>query len=732
MMFGFWSHSGWTQENIALGTWSLHLSFNNLNALAVAPDRVYAANEIGIMVLDKDEKSATTISKIDGLNGSSITTLAYAVAHNILLIGHESGLLSIVKGNEISSINSLVVSSAISGSRKINHIIVNGNFAYVSTDFGLAVFNLENNEVRETYRDLSDVGEVLKINQGAVLADSIFLATEKGVIAGSLTGSNLLDFRNWKRYDQGIFDNNIQSITVHEGELFTAINMSGVYVLQNGTWSLQGFLQNENFKQLYSSFSNLAITTSDKVWIYDGLSASEIGVGETKDPDVAMLDDDGSIWVADGSRGLLSINGGVTGFKPNGPSSNTGWRIDHSILGIVFVKGGFTNGLQPLDKMLPVDLFANGVWSVLPASPQKDITDFDRIGTANFYSSATFGLERSTPEETLIFDDNNSPLTKINPPDLYVPVPSIETSSDGLWVANYGGVMPLHLLTNDLTWHSYSFTQPQAKYPVELLVDKLSQTWMVIDPFKGGGIVVFDKNSGSTTYLSAQAGKGGLPSSNVRSIANDRDGQVWVGTDAGVVFFQNQGNIFNPSIDAVKPIFENRFLLRDETITTIAVDGGNRKWIGTNNGVWLFGPSGEELIQNFTVENSPLLSDQLIDITIDPRTGEVFFLTSKGLVSFRSDATQSDFQFSSVKIFPNPVSAEFNGPVAINGLYRDAVVKITDISGRMVWQTRANGGTATWNARQLNGNRVSTGMYLVFATSEDGTERHVGKIAVIE
>ncbi|MEQ8425516.1 MAG: two-component regulator propeller domain-containing protein, partial [Cyclobacteriaceae bacterium] len=217
----------------------------------------------------------------------------------------------------------------------------------------------------------------------------------------------------------------------------------------------------------------------------------------------------------------------------------------------------------------------------------------------------------------------------------------------------------------------------------------------------------------------------------VRSMANDRDGQVWVGTDEGVAYFPNPAGVFN-NIDAARPIYENRFLLRDEVVTAIAVDGGNRKWMGTKNGVWLFSAKGEELIYNFTQDNSPLLSDVITSIAIDPKSGEVFFATDKGISSFRSTATESKFQFNEVKIFPNPVQADFNGQVAISGLYTDAIVKITDIGGRMVWQTRANGGTAIWDARQLNGSKVGTGVYLVFATAADGSDRHVGKIAIIE
>jgi hypothetical protein len=184
--------------------------------------------------------------------------------------------------------------------------------------------------------------------------------------------------------------------------------------------------------------------------------------------------------------------------------------------------------------------------------------------------------------------------------------------------------------------------------------------------------------------------------------------------------------------DAVRPIFENRFLLKDEKITDIEVDGGNRKWMGTERGVWLFNPSGDELVYNFNDQNSPLLSNVILDIAIDDETGEVFFATDYGIVSFRSGATSGGETFKSVKIFPNPVTAEFNGEVGISGLATDAIVKITDVNGKLVSEFQANGGTATWDVRDFRGKRPSTGIYLVFCALPDGSEKMVGKIAIIE
>ena len=186
------------------------------------------------------------------------------------------------------------------------------------------------------------------------------------------------------------------------------------------------------------------------------------------------------------------------------------------------------------------------------------------------------------------------------------------------------------------------------------------------------------------------------------------------------------------NVNATRPIYDNRFLLRDENITAMAVDGGNRKWIGSENGVWLFDPLGEKLVYNFTTDNSPLLSNRIQCIGINPTSGEVFFGTEKGLASFRSDATAGNLNFENVKIFPNPVTSEFNGLVAIEGLSTDSTIKITDVAGRLVWQAMANGGTASWNIRDANGKRVETGIYLVFSTSAGGADKNVGKIAIVE
>lgn len=184
-------------------------------------------------------------------------------------------------------------------------------------------------------------------------------------------------------------------------------------------------------------------------------------------------------------------------------------------------------------------------------------------------------------------------------------------------------------------------------------------------------------------------------------------------------------------MNAVYPVFENRVLLKDEHITAIAVDPGNRKWIGTKKGIWLFSESGDALFSFFNTENSPLPSNYITAIGIDGSSGMVYIGTDKGMVSYRGTSTKGEDTHQNVKIFPNPVRPGYSGLVSFSGLVVDAIVKITDVSGKLVYETRAYGGTATWNAADYNGVRAVTGIYLIFSGNDDGSETFIGKLAIV-
>jgi hypothetical protein len=270
-----------------------------------------------------------------------------------------------------------------------------------------------------------------------------------------------------------------------------------------------------------------------------------------------------------------------------------------------------------------------------------------------------------------------------------------------------------------------------------LAVDDYGQKWFIArqGSSTGEGICCFKEgdinspNSGNKVKrLTDNAGNGGLPHIFVRSIAKDRDGSIWVGTDKGVAVIYNPGNVFTGgNYDAQRIIIQqdgyNQYLLETEAVTAIAIDGANRKWFGTySGGVFLMSADGTKQILTFNKDNSPLPSNSINCIAIDEATGEVFFGTDKGIISYRSDATGGGEACDNYYVFPNPIRHEYNGPIAIRGLVANADVKITDVAGNLVYHTKANGGEAIWNGNNFSGQRAQTGVYIVYVTNEDGSQ----------
>jgi hypothetical protein len=220
----------------------------------------------------------------------------------------------------------------------------------------------------------------------------------------------------------------------------------------------------------------------------------------------------------------------------------------------------------------------------------------------------------------------------------------------------------------------------------------------------------------------------------------DKDGNIWVGTNQGPVEFFNVSQIFDEvEVLGHQPVIPRNdgsnladFLLSTEKINDIFIDGANQKWFATEkSGVFLISPDGLKEIHHFTEANSPLFSDNVVTLAVKDETGEVFFGTDKGIVSFKGQATEGGDDFGNVYVYPNPVRENYEGDITVTGLASNVNVKITDISGNLVFETTALGGQAIWNGRNFYGERVHTGVYLIFCTNEDGSKTHITKLLFI-
>ena len=296
----------------------------------------------------------------------------------------------------------------------------------------------------------------------------------------------------------------------------------------------------------------------------------------------------------------------------------------------------------------------------------------------------------------------------------------------------------------DNTWKAFDFSGYVSANQAEsdIVIDQSNQIWMILP--RGNGLLVFNDNGNidNTSYeimpISNATGHGALASNYIYSIAVDQGGEIWVGTDAGVSVFYNPGNVFTGSNYDSQQILVNEGgfiqpLLASEIVSAIAVDGANRKWIGTqNSGVYLMSADGTEQLLNFNTDNSPLFSNTINSIAINQQTGEVFFGTDQGIESYKGTATNGGPTFSdTITVYPNPVPSGYNGTIAVKGLAQNSDIKITDVSGTLVYSTTAEGGQAIWNGKNFAGDRAQTGVYLVFCASSDGSKRLVAKILFI-
>jgi ligand-binding sensor domain-containing protein len=314
-------------------------------------------------------------------------------------------------------------------------------------------------------------------------------------------------------------------------------------------------------------------------------------------------------------------------------------------------------------------------------------------------------------------------------------------SDNNLWISNFGALQPLAVRKAGGNWKNFSLPFTLYGNAVsQLLIDDANQVW-IVSPL-GNGLICYnhgnsvdDLNDDHWKIYRSGAGNGNLPSTDVLCIAKDKSGFIWVGTDDGIGVIQCAESVFTTGCEAVLPILQQGnfagYLFKGENVRSIAVDGADRKWVATRNGVWLISPDGEEVLYRFTEDNSPLLSNDVRKISIDGRTGEVYFATLKGICSFRSTATEGEETNSNVLVFPNPVPPNFNGTIGIRGLAENSIVKITELDGRLVFQTKALGGQAVWSGQDYKGRRISSGVYLVLVSNDGKTEKMATKIIFI-
>ncbi|HXA02209.1 MAG TPA: two-component regulator propeller domain-containing protein [Cytophagaceae bacterium] len=742
-------------NNIPLGQWRLHTPYTHAKSIDIAAGKIYVACLVGSMVMDQADNSFISLSKINGLSDYDVDKYKYNNELGILLLAYSNGNIDLMKGNSIINVSDIKRKSIV-GSKNINHIYFWHDSAFLSCDYGISLLDLKKNEIKESYENLGKGGLANKIYATTMSnsGDSIFIASDSGVMVAPVSPYiNLQDYNNWylfKTKDSLPLKVRAGSVCTLNSKVYAGISRKGIYVFNGTYWEKTSIPISDttDIASMNVSGNKILICAGSSpaamVISFDGNSYNVFTSPYIAYPTEAVYDSKGILWIADGGYGIVHNLGGTFNYQYlNGPGRILPiFKLYNYGNNIVGLPGGFDSYFAPVEYTEGYYEYDNNSWKTY------DIYNYPILAIADTYVDAVYnpangsfyiasfrnGLIERKSDGTHVLYDNVTPLPggcslSGTPPGLRMSGLAIDQEKN-VWATSVvgSGISSLaEIKPNGTCVTIPSFSDP-GNYAVRIAIDDFDNKWIQSHYY---GILVYNEKTAQTRFLSQGTGAGNLPNNYVTAMEKDKKGQMWIGTKSGVAVFYDPSIVFTSGTDAVAPTYKHYPLLFGEYVTCIQVDGGNRKWIGTQNGLWLFNEDGTQVVANYTTMNSPILSNFIIDLEINKQTGELFIATDKGIIAYRSDATDGTDKFKDVKVFPNPVTENFNGLVGISGLATNANVKITDIYGNLIYETTAHGGTASWNLKNYNGVPAVTGVYLIYSTTTDGAEGFVSKIAVV-
>lgn len=761
-------------SQVKVGQWVDHLSYNYANSVAKVDGIVYVSNGSGLATYNVNDNSIEKLTKIDGLSDIGVKLLRKNDYNNCLLVVYENTNIDVIKPDK-SIINiSDIKRKIIPGKKNINEIYFSGSLAYISCGFGIVIFDTEKLEIKDTYY-LGNGIINLEIYQVTKNDTAVFAATPTGIYYGSIS-KNLSNYQNWKPLNTGLPSGPYNSIINLNGKIITNYseklksNTSLKDTLYNYTssgwikYSINGNCTGAVNKKLYdySKYGKLLILDQYGVAEYTS-NGTRLNYLTNYGFDNAQInaqindifyENNNNFWVADNRYGLIKSGGSQ--WSPNekitinGPTNNYVNDIDmkDGTLIVAPVYLGDTYANQYL--YIKPNIYKDKEWTSFSAALPDTIRDINcaaidpNDNTHFVFGCMDHGISELKNNQFFNYNTSTPSLASANAGfGIFVSGISFDKNSN-IWAGLQLGKKAINVLKKgSSTWTSLNFEQFIVQQVVsKIIFDKYDQAWILLP--RGIGLMIYkdvnglaQPNSSNTKLLSLAERNGKLPSLDVRSICEDKDGKIWIGTGKGVSVFYNPENVFTgANWDSQQILIEQdghvQILLESDIITAIAVDGVNRKWIGTeSSGVYCLSPDGQKEIYHFTKENSPLYSNLIKDIVTDETTGDVFIATDKGIESYRTSIIKGFDDFTNVHAFPNPIRPGFSGPVYITGLIDEAEVKITDVSGNLVWSAKSQGGQIEWNLQTFSGTKATSGTYLIYCASANGDKYATSKLLII-
>ncbi|MGL4411451.1 MAG: two-component regulator propeller domain-containing protein [Bacteroidales bacterium] len=745
-------------SQIAIGDWRTHFSYSSVTIVEEAPTKIFGVSAGELFYYDKSDGSSGSFNKINGLSDSNIKQIAYSSSEDLLVICYENGNVDLLTGDGVFNIPD-IKNKILSSDKEANHIYIEGREAYLSMPFGVVVLNLRKGEVKDSYLFPDEV-KASVVDQGY-----LYVARTSGVYRGKLS-DNLLDISNWS-LDVAYVAEDLVSF---QGNLLAKVRGNGVYVRRDGSWNFLNDLH--SYAKMKSVSDHLVFVGGSSMVIFEDLN-SRFNLSISGVSDCSSIKS-GELYLAQGSKGINSVERSSSGewsyiaqqIVMDGPSTNNAFSMSVAKDRMYVVGGGRWGNNENIpaalfyfdeDRWVNVDVPYIDALRVTPRDFIRVIAD-PKDKSHVYVASWGEGLYEFRDDEFVeLYNSelNNTSIQSIFPGQSiaknYNRIDGFAYDSKGnLFMTNTEVPSAISVLKADGTWSALTYSQLANKGTIgEIIITRSGLKWVVVPrPLSQKGVFVFDDqgtidvtSDDKTRFFSSFYDQDGKLFNPVYfyCIVEDKDGKLWIGTELGPIVLNSPSRAFDSNFTATRIKVPRNdgtnladYLLEYVPIKTIVVDGGNRKWFGTEgSGVYLISADGQETIHHFTTENSILPSNNVISIAIHPTTGEVFFGTDGGIVSFRADATEGASVYNNVYAFPNPVRPGYEGIVTVTGLVAESTVKITDINNNLMCEGTSTGGQFVWDQRDLRGDRVGSGVYLVYASSENSSGGVVSKIMIV-
>ena len=755
-----------------VGHFRSHISLRSFFSVAADANTVYAATDNGLMLLEKSslvdsEPELTSWTKVDGLSDIGIVRIHHDRTHNVLIICYENGNIDLIQNDKLMNVRD-VKDKSITGSKRLQSCRIIGDYAFLVYPFGIVLFDLQEMIIKDTWFTKRNNVQLTPTDV-SLSNHKYYVSTTQGVFSMSEQSPMLSDFSQWDEENSW----NVSFLAGFSDRVF-AVRPSetegGVDTLcvSFGTDWMATDLTYQSIRGLTAQHDTLMICSWNTVELYSpDLERLYLAYwyNDSQYPDIreCVLDGD-CLWAADVSFGLVYYNMTYFSYRYYSAPGPFADYVEHmaSVDGVVAAVHGSRKGstaYAPAYRFPALSWFQNQEWHYNASDfqswdPSHLTHDLTRVAINpkhhDEWAVASWGNGVFKCKNQQVVEHYNAFNSSLDSTMDKTYVSGLQYDKKGnLWMTNSYCNKMLKMLATDGTWYSYNITSNIGSSDLSevvaenLLIDSRGYKWV---NFPRDGVsyhlIAFTDNGTYDNYGDDKLARidmnvaAEVASTTVYCMAEDLDGEIWIGTDKGVKVIYYPSKVFDGNAYPRNILLEQdgyvSVLLEYEEVTAIAVDGANRKWIGTNKaGVFLMSENGQEQLLHFTADDHPLFSNQIVDICVDNFTGEVYFGTSKGLVSYRGTATGGFDTYEDLPVYPNPVPHDYTGAVAVNGLKYNSLCKITDSSGKLVWQGYSDGGQLVWYCKDHYGNRPATGVYYVMASDETGKEKIVTKFLFI-